>query len=92
MNKYETIIIISDKIDTKERDNVIKKVKTFIKNNGEIEEIKEIGMRKLAYEVKKSKCGYYLDIFFKAESEKISELERMYRYTDEILKFITIRM
>lgn len=92
MNKYETIIIITDKIDKKERDNVIKKVKMFIKDNGEIEEIKDIGIKKLAYEVKKCKYGYYLDIFFKTEPEKISELEKIYRYTDEILKFITIKV
>lgn len=91
MNRYETIVIIDDKINKEERNNVLEKIKTFIKNNGEIEEINDIGMRKLAYKIQKHEYGYYFQILFKANSEMIVELERIYRITDEILKFITVR-
>lgn len=91
MNKYESVIIITDKINKEERDNVLEKVKKYIKNNGEIELINDIGMRKLAYEIRKHKQGYFYSIIFKAKPQKILELERIYRITVEIIKFMTIR-
>ena len=45
----------------------------------------------LAYEVKKQNQGYYYVINFELKSEDIYELERIYRITDEILKFIVVR-
>lgn len=92
MNKYETVIIITDKIGEKETKSVIKKVKKFIKNNGEIVETEDMGMRKLAYEIRKCQYGHFYRIVFNAESEMIAELERTYRITEEILKFITLRI
>ena len=91
MNKYETVIIISNKITKEQKNNVLTKITNLISNNGEITEIKELGEKKLAYEVKKHKQAFYYDIFFIASSEFISELERIYRITDEILKFIVVR-
>ena len=58
MNKYETVIIITDKIEEKETKNVIKKIKKFIKDNGEIIEAEDMGMRKLAYEIRKCQYGH----------------------------------
>ena len=50
-----------------------------------------MGKRKLAYEVKKNKEGYYVIINFEAKPELITELERNYRITDEVIKFIVVR-
>ena len=50
-----------------------------------------MGKRKLAYEVKKNSEGYYVLINFEANPEFIAELERVYRITDGILKFIVVR-
>lgn len=91
MNKYETVVIMNNKTTEKQRKAVIERIETFIKNNGEVIESKEIGLRNLAYEINKCKQAYYFQIIFKAEPENISELERIYRITSEILKFITIK-
>lgn len=91
MNKYETVVIMNNKTTEKQRKAVIERIETFIKNNGEVIESKEIGLRNLAYEINKCKQAYYFQINFKAKSEAIPELERIYRITDEILKFITIK-
>ena len=50
-----------------------------------------MGKRKLAYEIKKNKEAYYIQFDFEAKPESITELERVYRITDDILKFIVIR-
>ena len=91
MNKYETVIIVKNNTSEKQRKAVLERIETFIKDNGELIETKEIGLRNLAYEINKCKQAYYFQINFNAKSEAIPELERIYRITDEILKFITIK-
>ena len=45
----------------------------------------------MAYEIKKQKEGYYIIIKFEANPTLIAELERVYRITDEVMKFIVVR-
>ena len=47
--------------------------------------------RKLAYEINKNKEGYYVVYDFEANPKLIAELERNYRITDEIIKFIVVK-
>ena len=61
------------------------------KNGGVIETCLDMGMRNLAYEIKKNKRGYYFVIYFKAPTTLITELERNYRINEEILRFIVIK-
>ena len=42
-------------------------------------------------EIKKNKEAYYIQINFESKPEAVAELERIYRITDGILKFITIK-
>lgn len=91
MNKYETVMIINNEITKEQRNNVITKVKNYILESGTITEEQDLGEKTLAYEVNKHKKGYYYSIKFDAKETSISELERIYRITDEVLKFIVIR-
>ena len=50
-----------------------------------------MGKKKLAYEVKKNKEGFYTLINFESKPDAIAELERIYRITDEVIKFIVVR-
>lgn len=91
MNKYETIMILNNEISEEERKNIISKIESYISKNGKIVERQDLGIKKLAYEVRKHNKGYYYLIRFKANATYIAELERIYRITDEVLKFIVIR-
>lgn len=92
MNKYETVMIINSKITEEDREKVINKIKSVIEVNGTIISTEAYGVKKLAYEVKNNSEGYYYIIQFESDSETIRELERIYRITDEVLKFIVVRM
>ena len=91
MNKYESVIIISPSVEEEGIKNLVKKFSDLINNDGKVESVEEMGKRKLAYEVKKNKEGYYVVINFEAKPELITELERNYRITDEVIKFIVVR-
>lgn len=92
MKKYESVIIINDSLKENQKEETINKIKEFITKNGELEKIKILGSKRLAYEVRKQKTGYYTIFYFCANSTVISELERIYRITDEIIKFMTVRV
>lgn len=91
MNKYESVIIINPSLEEQGIKDVITKFTDLINSDGKVENVDEMGRRKLAYEVKKQSEGYYVVYTFEANPEFITELERIYRITDSVMKFITIR-
>ena len=92
MNKYESVVIINPSIDEEGVKTLVEKFTNLINNDGKLEKVENLGKRKLAYEVKKQKEGYYQVFNFEANPELIKELERNYRITDEIIKFMTIKV
>lgn len=91
MNKYESVIIINPEVDEAGLKALQDKFTGLINENGKVEEVVDLGKRKLAYEIKKNKEAYYIQINFESKPEAVAELERIYRITDGILKFITIK-
>ena len=91
MNKYESVIIINPSLEEQGMKDVITKFTDLIAKDGKVENVEEVGRKKLAYEIKKNSEGYYVIITFESNPEFITELERIYRITDDIMKFITIR-
>lgn len=92
MKHYETMFIIKSTLVEEEIKAKIDFFKDIItKNGGIIETCLDMGMRNLAYEIKKNKRGYYFVIYFKAPTNLIAELERNYRINEEVLRFIVIK-
>ena len=92
MNKYESVIIVNPNVDEEGIKALEKKFTDIINNDGKLEKIDNLGKRKLAYEVKKNNEGIYLVLTFEAHADLIEELQRNYRITDEVIKFIVIRI
>lgn len=92
MNKYESVIIVNPNVDEEGIKVLEKKFTDIINNDGKLEKIDNLGKRKLAYEVKKNNEGIYLVLTFEANANLIEELQRNYRITDEVIKFIVIKI
>ena len=91
MNKYESVIIIDPNCSDEAVKALEEKVTGLINENGKVESVENMVKKKLAYEIKKNKEATYLLFNFEAKPGSIAELERNYRITDEILKFIVVR-
>lgn len=91
MNKYESVVIVNPNLEEESIKNLIKKFSDLINADGTVTAVEEMGRRKLAYEIKKQKEGFYLVFKFEAKPEIITELERNYRITDEVIKFMVIK-
>ena len=91
MNKYESVVIINPSVDEEGVKALIQRFTDLINTDGKVESCEELGKKRLAYEIKKNKEAYYVVFNFEAKPELITELERNYRITDEVIKFIVIR-
>jgi small subunit ribosomal protein S6 len=90
---YESIFIINPNISDDETSAVIKKMQDVVaKQGGEMLKFEDWGKKKLAYEVKKQKRGHYVFFQFKGTPAAISELERTYKLTDAVIKYISVRL
>ena len=91
MNKYESVVIINPNVEENALKELIERFETLINTDGKVEQVNELGKKKLAYEIKKNKEGYYVVYDFEANPSLIAELERNYRITDEVIKFIVVK-
>ena len=91
MNKYESIIIINPNIDEAGLKAIEEKFTGLINENGKLESVENMGKKKLAYDIKKFSEGTYMLFNFEAKPASIAELERIYRITDDIIKYIVVR-
>ena len=91
MNKYESTLIINSSLDEHGVKDLVKKFEDLLNNLGKVENVDIMGKRRLAYEINKQREAIYVVYRFEAEPDSIVELERNYRITDNVMKFITIR-
>lgn len=91
INSYETIFIVNPNMSEEDTAALIEKFKELISANGEIENVDEWGKRKLAYPIEDLSEGYYVLVTFKSGAEFPTELERIYKITDGIMRSIVIR-
>ena len=90
---YESIFIINPNITDDETNAVIKKMQDVVAKQGaEMLKFEDWGKKKLAYEVKKQKRGHYVFFQFKGAPAAISELERTYKLTDAVIKFLSVKL
>lgn len=91
MNQYESVIIINPSVEEQGIKDLVKEFTDLINQNGKVANVNELGKRKLAYEIKKNKEGYYVVLEFEAKPDSIAELERNYRINDNVIKFIVVK-
>ena len=70
--KYELMYIINPNLSEEETAAVVEKFKALVEQNGTLEEMEEMGKRKLAYEINYISEGYY--VLVKFTSGRISRL------------------
>ncbi|MCL6477926.1 MAG: 30S ribosomal protein S6 [Peptococcaceae bacterium] len=92
MRKYETVFILRPELDEEKTTEAIDKFKALIENNGgEITSLEKWGKRRLAYEIDHTKEGFYVVSKFRSEPAAASELDRVFKISDDILRHIIVR-
>lgn len=92
MNSYELLYIIKPTVEEEARAALIARFADIVKNdNGEVENIDEWGMRKLAYAIDYISEGYYVLMNFKAKTDLPVELERNLKISEDVMRFMVVK-
>lgn len=92
MRNYELMVIFVPTLDEENLAAQIEKTKQLIAGiGGEIEKVDKWGRRRFAYEINDGTEGFYVVIDFKAESGTTSEVERILKITDEVVRYLLVR-
>ena len=93
MRSYQSVLILKADLDEAQVDQVLEKITEFLaKYNGSFLKVEKWGKKRLAYRVKKSRFGYYINLYHTCESSKVSSLELDLKLYDLVLKFLVIRL
>lgn len=92
MRKYEVVFVHRPDLDEEKSAALIERFKDLIESHGgEVLKIDKWGKRRLAYEVKDLREGVYIIAHMNAEPAVATELDRVFKITDEVLRHIIVR-
>ena len=92
-NHYESVVILSASLEETQIDSVIKRIEDQVTSSGgQILNVDRLGRKRLAYQIQRSKSGYYIIHQFEAPRELISKLERNLRLDETVIRYLTIKL
>ena len=94
MTNYEIMFIVRPTLSEDEIKGVVKSFEKVLTDNGATEvNVKEMGQRELAYEIKKFKSGYYYVITLEAADDKaIKEFDRLALISNDIIRHLVTKL
>lgn len=89
---YEGMYVLNAMLNDEARTKAFEKIKDGITaRGGEIVKVHDQGRRRLAYEIKKQREGYYYLLYFRLPTSQVKELWDEYHLNEHLLRFLTLR-
>ncbi len=93
MRNYEVVFVTAPTLSPEELDAYIEHIRTVAEGkNGKIVKVDNWGKKALAYRIGKHREAYYVVLSVEGEGATIAELERRFRVTDHVMRFISVRV
>lgn len=93
MRDYELVAIISPEVDEEALSKIIDKVGQSINNRGGIvDSTDKWGRRKLVYPIRKFMEADYILTRFKLEPNSIKEVEAEIKASEEVLRYLVVKV
>lgn len=91
MRNYEAIVMFYPDVEEEERNKALERLQGILNTHGNVKNVDEWGMRKLAYLIEYYAESYYVLIEFEADDEGISEFDRIARIIDPVMRHMVVR-
>lgn len=95
MRDYEITVIFQPKLEEDARTELIDRVTGWIVDGEVTEENKPTihhwGSRKMAYQIKKFRDGYYVHYEANVDPQRVVDIERNMQYSEDILRYLVVR-
>ncbi len=93
MTLYETIFIVRQDMAPSQVDALSEKYSSLIREAGSsVQKTEYCGLRTLAYPIKKNNKGHYVLMNIEAKPEVMKEVERQMYLSDDVIRYISIRV
>jgi small subunit ribosomal protein S6 len=93
VRNYEVVFVAAPTLTSDELDAFINHIQTVVEGkNGKVVKIDNWGKKSLAYKIKRFREGYYVVLSIDGDGSTIAEIERRFRVTDYIIRFISVRI
>ena len=93
MPLYECVLIARNDVTQQQVETVADTIaESLATDGGEVKKHEYWGLRSLAYRVKKNRKGHYMLLGMDAKPAFISEMERLLRLNEDVLRFMTLRV
>lgn len=87
MKKYELLTILKPNLDSAEVDKAIEKIDADLAElGGKVESRDKMGRRKLAYDIQKSRDGFFVNTVLSLPAEKVADYKRALKLNDNVLR------
>lgn len=91
MNNYEVMFIVNPELGEEGIQEVVGKFKNLLETSATLDTFAEWGKRRLAYPIQDCNDGYYVLATFASEPSFPAELERIFKITDGVFRFLVLR-
>ncbi len=89
MKDYEVMVVVRADYDEDGIQQVLQNIEDNIRrHDGLVRDADEWGVRRLAYEVKGEREGYYTVFKVEADPEKVNAIERYLRLSEDVLRYL----
>ncbi len=93
MSNYEMMYIVRPDLSEDRVEETIAKYKDYLSEQGADEiEVQIRGKRRLAYPIGKYLDGIYIQMNYKADGTQIAPLERMMRLSEDVIRYLTLKL
>jgi small subunit ribosomal protein S6 len=93
MNAYEHVFLARQDLSAQQVDELVESFKGMIEGmGGKMGRIESWGLKSLAYRIEKNRKAHYALMDFYATGEIVAELERQQRISEDVLRYMTVRV
>lgn len=93
MANYESVLIARQDLGTSQVSSIVSDLSDVIKKEGgEVVKVDNWGLKNLAYRVKKNRKGHYVLMNITAPANAIAEYERIMRFNEDIIRYMTVKV
>jgi small subunit ribosomal protein S6 len=93
LRKYETVFIVRPTLDDEAVDRCVNTIEEFIKSQeGKIISTDKKGRKRLSYEVKKLRDGFFVVLRYEVKPDTIVAFKRMLQLNEDVIRSITVTL
>lgn len=93
LKKYELLTVIKPNMDTDEIDKVIEKTEEMIKSfDGVVDNTDKVGRKRLSFEVKGFKDGFYVVQQITLDPSKVADVKRQLTLDENIIRLMIVEL